>query len=234
KIYATGIPMAKWLVVLARTDEPEPRLGYFVVPMDAAGVSIDRSWDTMGMRATRSDDLILQDVRLPLDEAFGLTPATQGLKRDPREFAWYFMMISAVYDGIAQAARDWVVQFAATHVPGPLGKPLATLPRFQEGIGQMDVLLGTSRRLLRSLAEDYDQGRDFGGDALVVKHTVIENAQTVVMQAMELAGNPGISRANPMERHLRDVMGGKIHAPQNSMIRATIGRTVAERAMQHI
>lgn len=227
KIYSTGIPMMQWMLVLAVTDEAEPRLGNFLVPMDAPGVEIRPSWNAAGMRATRSDDLIMTDVAVPLDDVIGLAPASLGIRRDPREIAWYFTLISAVYDGVAQAARDWLVQFTTSRIPASLGQPLASLPRIQDAIGQVEVLLGVNRRLMRGLAEDYDAGRDFGADAGIVKHTVIENAQQAVLLAVEVGGNPGFSRDNPLERHLRNVLGGKVHAPQNNLIRANLGRAAA-------
>lgn len=225
KIYATGIPMMRWMQVLAVTDEAHPRLGSFLVPIAAEGVEIRESWNATGMRATRSDDLILTDVRVPFADTIGLAPAAEGLKRDARESAWYFALIAAVYDGVAQAARDWLVEFTTSRAPASLGAPLSTLPRVQDAIGKIEVLLGTNRRLLRGLVQDYDAGVDFGGDAALVKHVAIDNAQAVVLEALELGGNPGFSRDNPLERHLRNVLGGKVHAPQNNMIRAGLGRS---------
>ncbi len=229
KLYATGIPMMRWMLVLAVTDEAEPRLGSFLVPMDAAGVEIRESWNATGMRATRSDDLILTDVAVPLADVITLNPARLGIQRDQREGAWYFMGLSAVYDGVAQAALDWLVDFTTSRVPGSLGKPLSSVPRIQEGIGRIGILLGANRRLMQGLARDYDDGVDFGNDAAVVKHTVIENAHAAVLEAVEIGGNPGFSRDNPLERHLRNVLGAKVHAPQNNLLRANLGRATADR-----
>lgn len=224
KTYATGIPLLKWATILAVTDEPTPRLGSFLVPTDAPGLSVERTWNASGMRATRSDDIILEDIRIPYADSIDLAPASQGVRRDPREAAWYFGLVPAVYDGAAQAARDWLVEFAATRAPGSLGAPLSTLPRFQDGLGRIELLLGVNRRLLRGLAEDYDLGRDFGGDAGIVKHAVIENAQEITTLALDLGGNPGFSRDNPLERHHRNALGGRVHAPQNNLIRTGLGR----------
>lgn len=224
KTYATGIPLLTWVTVLAVTDEPEPRLGSFLVPTDAPGLRVERTWNAAGMRATRSDDIILRDVAIPQEDAIDLAPLSLGIRRDPREAAWYFGLVPAVYDGAAQAARDWLVDFAANRVPGSLGAPLSTVPRIQDGLGEIEVLLAVNRRLLRGLAEDYDLGRDFGSDAGVVKHAVIENAQKATLIALDLGGNPGISCDNPLERHHRDVLGARAHAPQNNLIRAGLGK----------
>ncbi|NHT75580.1 alkylation response protein AidB-like acyl-CoA dehydrogenase [Rhizobium sp. PP-F2F-G38] len=229
KTYATGIPLLRWVSVLAVTDEPEPRLGSFLVPTDADGIRVEKTWNATGMRATNSDDLILDDVAIPLDDALDLAPAGEGLKRDERVGAWYFTLVPAIYDGAARGARDWLIDFATSRAPASLGAPLSTVPRIQDGIGQIEAWLTVNRRLLRSIAEDFDAGRPFGPDAAAVKHTVIENAVAATTLALELGGNPGINRDNPLERHHRDALSGRAHAPQNNLIRTMLAKAALGR-----
>ncbi|MEM5370844.1 acyl-CoA dehydrogenase family protein [Paraburkholderia azotifigens] len=66
--------------------------------------------------------------------------------------------------------------------------------------------------------------------AATVKHVVIDNAVATVEMAIELAGNHGIARRNPLERHHRNVLCGRIHAPANALIRSTAGRAVLNTA----
>ncbi|ARM16204.1 MULTISPECIES: acyl-CoA dehydrogenase family protein [Rhizobium] len=229
KTYATGIPLLRWVSVLAVTDEPEPRLGSFLVPTSADGIRVEKTWNAMGMRATNSDDLILDDVAIPLEDVLDIAPASEGLKRDERLGAWYFSLVPAIYDGAARAARDWLIEFTTTRAPASLGAPLSTVPRIQDGLGQIEVWLSANRRLLRSIAEDFDAGRPFGPDAAAVKHVVMENAIAVTTLALELGGNPGISRDNPLERHHRDALSGKAHAPQNNLIRTMLAKAAIVR-----
>lgn len=224
KTYATGIPLLKWVSVLAVTDEPEPRLGSFLVPTDSDGIRVEKTWNATGMRATNSHDLILDDVAIPFEDVLDIAPAHEGLKRDERLGAWYFTLVPAIYDGAARAARDWLVDFTTTRAPASLGAPLSSLPRIQDGIGQIEVWLATNRRLLRSIAEDFDTGRPFGSDAAAVKHVVIENAILATTLALDLGGNPGISRDHPLERHHRDAISGRAHAPQNNMVRTILAK----------
>src|SRR5690606_4520225 len=86
-----------------------------------------------------------------------------------------------------------------------------------------------NRRLLRSIAEDFDSGRPFGPDAAAVKHVVIENAIHATTLALDLGGNPGISRDNPLERHHRDALSGRAHAPQNNLVRTILAKGVYAR-----
>jgi alkylation response protein AidB-like acyl-CoA dehydrogenase len=219
KTYATGIPLLKWVSVLAVTDDPEPRLASFLVPRDAPGVHIVETWNATGMRGTASHDLILDRVAVPLEDIIDPQPASGGLKRDELGGAWYFTLIGSVYHGLARSARDWLVDFVSHHAPASLGAPLSTLPRIQDELGEIEVKLATSERLLRSVAEDADAGRPLGPHAGIAKHVATENAIAVTTIALDLGGNIGLSRENPLERHHRDALCGKAHAPQNNMIR---------------
>jgi alkylation response protein AidB-like acyl-CoA dehydrogenase len=148
KIYSTGIPILSWLVVWGRTDEEQPRSGQFLVPAKAPGVRIVETWDHLGMRASGSHDVILENVFIPTDYAVDLRPPAEWATPDPLRTAWFTLLISAIYDGVARAARDWIIDFARTRTPSNLGVPLSTLPRFQEGIGEIEGLLLANRRLL--------------------------------------------------------------------------------------
>jgi alkylation response protein AidB-like acyl-CoA dehydrogenase len=235
KNYVTGIPLLKWVTLLAVTEEAEPRLASFLVPTDAEGFRIEKTWNAAGMRATASDDIILDDVAVPLEDLIEWQPASEPLRRPEGATAFFFSSIGAVYQGAARAARDRLVSFLATHQPASLGAPLSTVPRIQEGLGDIEVRLATSARLLRSLAEDVDAGRPVGTDGMTVRHVVIENAVAVTSLALELAGNPGLNRGFQLERHHRDALTGRSHAPQNHMIRtiaakAAFGRHAASAA----
>lgn len=229
KQYATGIPGLKWISVLAITDEPEPRLASFLVPTDAKGLHIVETWDASGMRATASHDLILDEVAVPLEDIIDPQPASPGLKRDEAGMAWYFLQIASVYQGAARAGAQWITDFAATYSPGSLGAPLSTVPRIQDGLGEIEIKLATSDRLLRSAAADADAGKLAGIESAAVKHQVIENAVAVTTLALDLGGNPGLRRDNPLERHHRNVLCGRAHAPQNNMIRIMAANTALAR-----
>ena len=225
KVYVTGAPLLAWINVLARTDEDEPRLGHFLVPRDAPGVRIVGTWDPIGMRASASHDVLFDDVALARDDAVALKPARLGLQRDPHSIAWYLSLIGSVYDGVARAARDWIVSFVKERRPSALGgAPLATVSAVQEGIGRIETLLATSDWLLVSHARSFDTNEAPDALATVVKQAVIENAIEAVDIALDLAGNHGLARRNPLERHYRDVQCGRIHAPVNALIGANAGR----------
>jgi alkylation response protein AidB-like acyl-CoA dehydrogenase len=224
KLYSTGIPLLRWLLVWGRTDETEPRIGTFLVPSDAPGIKIVPTWNHLGMRATASHDVILDEVPIPFEYAVDLRPATAG-GRDPEYWAWATLNVAALYNGVALAARDWLIDFLKTRVPSNLGAPLASLPRMQEALGEIEALLTVNARLLSSAGRDVDAGRvPEIAESGLIKSTVTNNAIAAVEIALKLSGNHGLSRDNPLERHHRDVLCGRIHTPQDDSARIAAGR----------
>jgi alkylation response protein AidB-like acyl-CoA dehydrogenase len=229
KIYSTGIPGLTWGLVWARTDEPAPRVGLFLVPADAPGFGVEKTWNPLGMRATASHDAILNDVRVPLDHAVDVRPASEWNGRDGDTLAWMSVLIGSLYDGVARSARNWLVKFLRERKPANLGAPLATVPRIQEAVGAIEELLTVNARLLRSAARETDTGEPPSMlESQFLKTTVTENAIAAVEKALKLTGNHGVSRRNLLERHHRDVLCARIHSPQEDMVRLAAGRAVLE------
>lgn len=221
--------------LLALTDEPQPRLASFLVPTKAPGLRVEKTWNAAGMRATASDDIILDNVAVPAEDITEAQPASEPLRREEGSTAFFFSLIGAVYHGAARAARDRLVSFVTTHAPASLGAPLSTVPHIQAGLGDIEVRLATSTRLLRSLAEDVDASRPVGTDGMTIRHVVIDNAVAVTSLALELAGNPGLNRDFQLERHHRDALTARSHAPQNHMIRTIAAKAAFSRhAARHM
>ncbi|UMZ13469.1 acyl-CoA/acyl-ACP dehydrogenase [Pseudomonas sp. MPFS] len=222
KIYSTGIPGLTWLAVWARSDEPEPRVGTWLVHRDSPGIRIEETWDHLGMRATGSHDVIFDEVFVPLERAVDIQLANvpRPSELDSKGVLWLAVLLSAIYDGVARAARDWLLGWLAQRAPANLGAPLSSLPRFQELIGRIDALLLNNRVLLDAAAE----GRIAASEATQVKYLVTSNAISAVELGIEAIGNPGLARGNPIERHYRDVLCSRIHTPQNDAILGAVGR----------
>lgn len=96
-------------------------------------------------------------------------------------------------------------------MPAGLGHPLSRLPRVQEKVGQIAGLLLVSRSLLEQAAAL----RFSAIEANLAKVTITDNAIQAVNIALELTGNHGLSRQNPLERHYRNVLCGRVHTPQS-------------------
>jgi alkylation response protein AidB-like acyl-CoA dehydrogenase len=228
KIYSTGSTGLDWFAVFARTDEPTPRLGLLLVDPNAPGIEIVPEWDHLGMRATVSHKVVFRDTPTPLDHAVDL--------RLPAEWApipgaangalaWNALALATIYDGAARAARDWLARYLNDRVPSNLGASLASLPRVQEKFGEIEALLQTNRTLIENAAAAIDAGRGPDANAInLVKHLANANAIRAVEIGLELTGNPGISRNNPLERHYRDVLCSRIHSPQADTVLINAGK----------
>ena len=225
KIYSTGSPLLKYYAVWAKTDEAEPRVGLFLVPARLPGTRIVETWDHLGLRASGSHDVIFDDVVLPLDHEIDVRLPERWGKPDIAQSAIHAVFIAAIYDGVARAARDWLVTFLQNRKPANLGASLATLPRMQDVVGGIEARLNVNARFIASFAAEVDAGTLPGiSDANILKHTVTNNAVAAVEEALSLTGNHGLSRANPLERHYRDVLCGRVHTPQDDATRLIAGR----------
>ncbi|WP_407159950.1 acyl-CoA dehydrogenase family protein [Bradyrhizobium sp. STM 3557] len=225
KIYSTGAPVLKWYAVWVRTDEAEPRAGFILVLAGLPGIRIVETWDDLGLRASGSHDVIFDDVVIPLDYEIALRPPAEWRTPDPVQAVAHAAFVGAIYDGIARAARDWIIEFLRTRTPASLGAPLATLPRAQEILGGIETKLQVNARLIDSVARDFDDG--FAPTTIesnVVKLTVTNNAIAAVEDALSLSSNHGLSRSNPLERRYRDVLCGRVHTPQDDATRIAAGR----------
>ena len=105
-------------------------------------------------------------------------------------------------------------------MPANLGAPLATLPRVQEAVGRIEALILTNERLVADAARDPATATAYG----LIKTIAADNAIAAVQQAVALCGNHGLSRQNPLERHHRDVLCGRVHTPQDDAVLTAAGR----------
>lgn len=223
KIYSTGSHGLTWFSVWARSTDEDPLVGAWLVHKDTPGISIIEDWDHLGMRATCSHEVVFDNVLVPLDHAVSVSRwSAPQPELDGDGFLWMSVLLSSVYDGVAQAARDWLVGWLETRAPSNLGAALSTLPRFQEIVGHIDTLLFANRSLLEAAAE----GRTPASNAAQLKYLVTGNAIRAVELAIEASGNPGLSRSNPLQRHYRDVLCSRVHTPQNDAILQGVGKAV--------
>ena len=227
KIYSTGSTGLDWFAVYAKTDEPEPRVGTFLVRPDAGDIEIRPAWDHLGMRATVSHEVVFTETLTPLDHAVDIRTPKEWAQQPPDAnlSLWNALAISTIYDGVAQSARDWLRQYLNDRAPSNLGASLASLTRVQEKFGEIEALLYTNRVLIEAAAARADAGEApsvIEGNSL--KYIATTNAIRAVEIGLELTGNPGLSRKNPLERHYRDVLCSRIHSPQNDTILTAAGK----------
>ncbi|MBO1418998.1 acyl-CoA dehydrogenase family protein [Streptomyces sp. FH025] len=231
KTYCTGAEALAWMAVTARTDEPEPRVGTFLVRGESEGLEVDPTWDQLGLRASASHDVVLDEVRVPAELALGLgTPARQDEAEARLARAWHDLALSAVAIGVARAAESWLVRFLNQRTPANLTEPLGTLPRYRCALGEIEAQLIGAEELVTGLAARVDRGEPDAVARTGPAHLLATRAATAaVQQAVALTGNPGLSRRHPLERYLRDVLSSRVHLAPDEAVLEAAGRAALER-----
>lgn len=211
KTYSTLSPALHHFTVSAGIEGEEATGVFFV--RRGPGIRVEETWDTLGMRATGSHDLVLKHAFVPEDELLGRSDS--GGPRVDDGDGW-LLHIPACYIGIAHAARNFAVGFARDYRPNSLPGPIAELPHIRQQIGQMEADLITARTLLYAIADRWD--RDEAGRAALkpelglVKYVATNHAIRIVDAAMRIVGGASLSRKLPLERMYRDVRAG-LHNP---------------------
>ena len=218
KQWATGSSFLTHLAVSAAVCAPgiPEHTGQFLVRRDAPGVRIDPTWDALAMRESASHDIVLEDVFVADADVIRVSAEGAPFAAPIDVTPWHGLTISATYLGVAVAARDWVVRFAATRTPTNLGKPIGELPGVRAKLGEIEALLFAARRAVFGVARDWAEGGDHEALAPQVglaKYVATNNAVRVTDLAMRVAGGVGLSASHPLERAFRDVRSSLIHPP---------------------
>jgi alkylation response protein AidB-like acyl-CoA dehydrogenase len=232
KRFVTGVDGLDRILVWATTDEPEPRVGTFVVPGDASGITVTQRWDHLGLRASGSHDITFIEVEVPADHVIGITAHGSGAEQDNRAAAAQHLPLAALYLGVARAAQRAFHHFAHHRIPANLGHPVARTERFRRAAGEIELLLSAAEQLVIGGTEradaadpDYTSEQALGARILAARH-----ATTAVQTALRLLGNPGLTRSNPLERHFRDIQCAPVHAPQEDIALLVLGTTALTHA----
>ncbi len=230
KSWASGAPvLSHFLIPAVIADAPPGTVGVFLMAMDRPGIRIEETWDPLGMRATGSHDLVLEDVPV---EAQNLVALREAGAPDPARVstgAWFGLTVGGVYLGIAQAARDVALQYAQERQPTALqGKSIATLEPIQRLVGQMEAELLTARALLYATADAWterpEQRGQLGSHIGLAKATATQHAVNAVDLALRVVGGQSMARSFPLERLFRDVRAGLFHPPTEDAAYIGVGK----------
>ncbi|MGY2047317.1 acyl-CoA dehydrogenase family protein [Methylobacterium sp. JK268] len=220
KRFVTGCEGLSYVLVWASTDETPARVGTFIVPADAPGLRIERTWSSLGLRATGSHDIVLDAVAVGPDEVIGLTEAGAAVQ-DNRAQAATALVITALYLGVAEAAQDAFLAFAEGRVPANLGYPVARTERFVALAGEIDLRVGSARQLILGAI---DHAADAPEALLRARLLAGRQLREAVQIAAGALGNPGLSGDGDLQRHFRDIQSVLVHAPQDDTVITLLGR----------
>jgi alkylation response protein AidB-like acyl-CoA dehydrogenase len=226
KTFTSMAPALDFAIVSAQVGDTGKK-GNFLIDMKQEGVSVEETWDTVAMRGTRSDDLVLKVVKVS-DEA--LVEEERGKLDLPK--AW-LLHIPACYLGVAVAARNEAVHFARSYKPNSLPGAIADVPEVQRKIGEMELELFKARELLYTTAAKWvnepESRMKMGPSLMAVKHVATNSAAKVVDLAMRIVGARSLAMSSPLQRHYRDVRAGLHNPPMDDMVISALAkRALAE------
>lgn len=227
KNFTTMSPALTYFLTSAWIEEKQT-IGFFLLHKDLDGLTIEETWDVISMRGTGSHDLVLNNVEVEDSMLVELSNIPRG-----NEVNGWILHIPACYLGIAQAARDYAIQFANEHTPNSIHGPISQLPNVQRLIGEIDLELMRARHFLYSVAAAYDDEsrRAYLTNELeAVKHTITNSAIAIVDKAMRIVGAKSLQTSNPLQRHYRDVRAGLHNPPMDDMTITKLALSAIEKA----
>jgi alkylation response protein AidB-like acyl-CoA dehydrogenase len=225
KIFGSLSPVWTYLGVHAMdlSDPAAPQIVHAFVDRRNPNVRIEETWDTLGMRATTSNDTILERAFVPDDAVVLVCPAGfagAGLFQVAL-FAWALLGFAAVYASIARRAYDEILPALHRRTSVALTRPMAYHPEAQHQVAEMRIHLEAMHAHLDRVCDDWSNGVEHGGDwpakIVACKHDVVNRAFAVVDTALDLSGGAGVFKKERMEQLFRDARMGRFH-PGNSML----------------
>jgi alkylation response protein AidB-like acyl-CoA dehydrogenase len=234
KIFGSLTPVWTRLGIHAMdvSDPAHPMVVHAFMPRDTAGYEIVETWDTLGMRATRSDDTILRGAVVHDRYIARVVPAgfagadlfVLGI------FAWAEPTFASIYTALAQRARDIAVAGVQQKTSVALGgRSMAWNPMTQYAVAEMDIELEAIRSHVERVAADWSAGVNHGGlwpaKLVSAKYRAVEGAKRIVDLAMDVSGGTGMFKKNELERLYRDVRCGGFHPANSAIAHEVVGKT---------
>jgi alkylation response protein AidB-like acyl-CoA dehydrogenase len=225
KIFGSLSPVWTYLGVhgMDTSDPDAPKVVHGFIHRDTPGYRIEETWDTLGMRATASNDTILDRTFVPDEAVIRVSPAgfAGADMFHVALFAWALLGFAGVYSSMARRAYDDTVASAPRRSSIALTRSMAYHPEVQHNVAEMRMHLEGMNAHLDRVCQDWSNGVDHGMDwpvkIFACKHDVVTRAWAVVDAALDLTGGAGIFKRNRMEQLFRDARLGRIH-PGNTML----------------
>jgi alkylation response protein AidB-like acyl-CoA dehydrogenase len=212
------------------SDPNHPKIVHAFMPRESSGYTIKETWDVLGMRATRSDDTVLENVFIPDRYVARIVPAG-GAGIDGyvlSMFAWALLGFANVYYGLAKRALDKSIASVKSKSSLALSRSMAYHPEIQHAVAEMVIELESVGPHLDRIAEDWSNDVDYGAEWAVkifaAKYRAVEASWRVVDMGLDVAGGHGIFRSAGYERLLRDARLGRIHPANTFLTHEVVGK----------
>lgn len=224
KLWITNAKEAELFIVFATTD---PAAGYkgihaFLVEKSWAGFTVGKKEDKLGIRASSTCEIILEDCKVPLDNLLG--EAGKGYKIAIETLNEGRIGIGAQMLGLAQGAWNHAARYAKERKQ--FGKPIADFQAVQFQLAELAIDIDAARLMVYNAARLKDARLDFVKEAAMTKYFTSQVAERVASQAVEVYGGYGFVKDYPVEKYYRDAKIGKIYEGTSNMQLATIAKLV--------
>jgi alkylation response protein AidB-like acyl-CoA dehydrogenase len=223
KAWATNGATADLMMVMARTAQG---ISGFIVPTDAPGYRPGKPEDKMGLRASNTVALTLEEVRLPHDHLLGEDGAGFGYAMEALAVGRLGIAVQAV--GIARRALEHAVAYAAER--HQFGKALREFEGVQFKLADMATRVEAARALAHVAAARRNRGESIATAASMAKLFASETAMWVTTQAVQLFGGYGYMRDFPVEKLFRDAKATEIYEGTSEIQRILVARGLYARA----
>jgi alkylation response protein AidB-like acyl-CoA dehydrogenase len=211
-------------------DPGGPKVVHAFLPRDAKGYTIKETWDTLGMRATRSDDTLLDGAFIPDKYVARVVPAGTADLFVLSIFGWAEPTFGSIYLGLAERARDIAAAGVKKRTSLALTRSMAYHPEVQRCFSEMQLALESAGAQVDRVAQDWSTGVDHGAQwamkLVAAKHNAVEAAKKVVDLAMAVSGGGGMFKPNELERLYRDARCGGFHPANTLLVHEIVGKTV--------
>ena len=222
KLWITNSKEAGLFVLFATLD---PAAGYkgitaFLVEKNSPGFSVGKKEDKLGIRASSTCELILEDCRVPKENVLG--EPGKGYKIAIETLNEGRIGIGAQMIGLARGAWEFAAKYATERKQ--FGKAIAEFQGIQFQIAQMATEIEAARLMVYNAARMKDAGSNFVKEAAMTKLFASQVAERVTSLAIEIYGGYGFTKDYPVEKYWRDAKIGKIYEGTSNMQLATIAK----------
>ncbi|MGG0642857.1 acyl-CoA dehydrogenase family protein [Sporosarcina gallistercoris] len=203
KVYITNASYAKNLALTAITGKTErggKEISAIIVPTDAEGFKVIDNYEKMGLHASNTTELIMENVQVPEENLLGTKG--NGFRQFLVTLDGGRIGIGAMAVGIAQAAYDRAMQYAKERKQ--FGKSLSEFQVTQFKLAAMALKIELARNMVYKAAWLKDEGKPFTKEAAMCKLYASEMAMEVADEAIQIHGGYGYMREYEVERYMRD------------------------------
>ncbi len=222
KCFITNASYAGMVIVTAVTEPGQGTRGIssFIVPTDTPGYSVTAPYDKLGLKASDTAEIILEDVRIPQDYLLG--KRGEGFKQFMQVLDGGRISIGALSVGIAQASLDSALAYAKERKQ--FGQPISKFQAIQFKLADMATRIELARLAVHRAAWLKDQGQPFTRESAIAKLFASETAVAAALEAIQIFGGYGYTKEYPVERFLRDAKLMEIGEGTSEVQRLVIAR----------